>query len=138
MGIAIATNMTLSCGELVTWQRLGPLDDPQQLLLAQPVEAVEQEVGHFRLRVVIAGVHGLRLDVLQNVDDLLRELHLVDARDAGHGGQGLTVPGQGQVGLEHEGRGQTQRFQGSETLQFSACDTKIKGKKTGYVIYHLV
>lgn len=77
-------------------------------------------MGDFGLRVVVTRVHDLRLDVLQDVDDLLGELHLVDARDAGHGGQGLTVPGQGQVGLEHEGRGQTQRFQGSESLQFSA------------------
>lgn len=33
----------------VTWQGLGPLDDPQQLFLTQPVETVEQKMWNFGL-----------------------------------------------------------------------------------------
>lgn len=110
----------------VTWQRLGPLDDPQQLFLAQPVETVEQEVGNIRVGVVITYIHNLWFNVFQDTDDLLGELHLTDAWYARHGGQGLIVAGHGQVGLKHQGRGQTQGFQGPKTLQFSSCNIKTK------------
>lgn len=110
----------------VTWQRLGPLDDPQQLFLAQPVEAAEQEMGNDGLAAVVLGVHHLRFDVFQDADDLLGELNLTDARYARHGGQGLVVAGHGQVGLEHHGRGHTQGFQGSETFQLPACVTDTR------------
>lgn len=110
-------------GLAVTWQGLGPPDDPQQLPLAQPVEAVEEQVWHVRLGVVEAGVHRLRLDVLQDARDLGGEVHLADARQAGHGAQGLVAVGRhGQVRLEHQGgRRHAQRLQGPETLQLPAC-----------------
>lgn len=111
---------------VVTWQGLGPLDDPQQLFLTQPVEAVEQEMGNIGLVVVIARVYNVWFDVFQDIDDLLGELHVTDAGYARHGGQGLIVIGHGQVGLEHQGRGQTQGFQGAETLQLPACDVKTR------------
>lgn len=83
-------------------------------------------MGNFRLRGVISRVHDVRLNVFQDVEYLLRELQLMDAWDARHGGQGLTVIGHGQVGLEHEGRGQTQGFQCPKPLQFPAWDTNTK------------
>lgn len=109
----------------LTRQRLGPPDDPQQLLLAQLVEAAEQQVGHHGLAAVILGVHRLRLNVLQDVGDGVGEMHLADARYARHGGQGLTVTGHGQVGLEHHGRGHAQSFQGPEALQFPPCVMEV-------------
>lgn len=122
----MATAVLTRTPRAVTWQGLGPLDDPQQLLLTQPVEAVEQNVRALGLAAVVARVHGLRFDVLQDVEDLLGELHLADARNARHGGQGLVVVGHGQVGLEHHGRGETQRFQGPEALQLPACDMRAR------------
>lgn len=122
----IATHVvTLRHRAVVTWQGLGPLYNPQQLFLTQPVEAVQQKMRHFGLGGVVARVHDLRLDVFQNANYLLGELHLVDAWHTSHGGQGLAVTGHGQVGLEHQGRGQPKGFQGSEALQLPACDTKI-------------
>lgn len=104
-----------NCGDpelqrAVTWQRLGPLDDPHQLFLTQPVETVEQEMGNIGLVVVVTCVRNLWFDVFQDTDDLLGELHLTDARYERHGGQGLNITGHGQVGLEHQGWGQTQGF----------------------------
>ena len=110
----------------VTWQRLGPFDHPQQLFLTQPVEAVEQNVRPVGLRAVVSRVHDLRFDVFQDVEDLLGEMHLADARYARHGGQGLIVAGHGQVGLEHQGRGHAQGFQGPEALQLPACHTRTR------------
>lgn len=80
----------------------------------------------FELGAVVTGVHHLRFDVFQDIDDLLGELHLTDAWYARHGGQGLIVAGHGQVGLEHQGRGHAQGFQGPETLQLPACDTSAR------------
>lgn len=108
---------------VVTWQTLGPLDNPQQLFLTQSVETVEQEMGNIGLCAVMTSVHNIWFDVFQDVEDLLGELHLTDTWYARHGGQGLTVTGHGQVGLEHQGRGQTQGFQGSKPFQLPACDT---------------
>lgn len=110
---------------VVTWQGFGPLYNPQQLFLTQPVETIQQKMWNFWLGGVVARVHDFRLDVFQNVNYLLGELHIVDAWYTSHGGQGLTITGHGQVGLEHQGWGQTEGFQGSKALQLPACDTKI-------------
>lgn len=110
----------------ITWQRLGPLDDPQQLFLTQSVETVEQEMRNIGLGAVITRVHDIWFDVFQDIDDLLGKLHFTDAWYARHGGQGLTVTGHGQVGLEHQGRGQSQGFQGPKALQLPACDINTR------------
>ncbi len=119
------TVVTVSC-RAVTWQRLGPLDDPQQLFLTQPVEAGEQEVGNIGLGAVMTHVNYLGFDVFQDIDDLLGELHLTDTWYARHGVQGLTVTRHGQVGLEHQGWGQIESFQGPVTLQLPACDMNTR------------
>lgn len=110
----------------VTWERFGPLDDPQKLFFTQSVETVE-EMGDLGLRVVVTDAYDLWLDVFQDGDDLLRELNLADARDASHGSQGLTVIGHGHVGLEHQGRSQAQGFNSAKALQFPSWDMNEKG-----------
>lgn len=47
----------------------------------------------------------------------------MDAWYTSHGGQGLTVTGHGQMGLEHQGRGQPEGLQGPKALQLPSCDT---------------
>lgn len=101
----------------LTWQRLGPLYDPQQLLLTQLVEAVEQHVRDVGLRAVVARKHHVGFDVLQDGADVLGKLHLLDARHARHGAQGLSVARHGQVRREHDGGRQAQCLESSETLQ---------------------
>lgn len=109
----------------VTWERFGPLDNPQKLFFTQSVETVE-EMGDLGLRVVVADAYDLWLDVFQDGDDLLGELNLADARDASHGSQGLTVIGHGHVGLKHQGRSQAQGFNGAKPLQFPSWDMNKK------------
>lgn len=48
---------------VVTWQGLGPLYNPQQLFLTQPVETIQQKMGNVGLGGAVARVHNLRFDV---------------------------------------------------------------------------
>lgn len=84
-------------------------------------------MGTIGLRVIMTCAYNLRLNVFQDAHDLLGELNLADARDAGHGGQGLIVIGHGHVGLKHQGRSKAQGFHGAETLQFPSWEMNKKG-----------
>ena len=76
------------------------------------------------LGVVEARVRHLRLDVLQDGQDLGGQLHLSDARHAGRG----AVACHRQVGLEHQvPGGHAYCLEGPETLQLPPCSGKGGG-----------
>lgn len=83
-------------------------------------------MGKVGLCAVKPGVHRLWFNGFQDAGDLRGELHLTEAWHARHKGQGLAVAGHGQGGLKHQGRGQTQGFQGPKAFQLPAWDINTR------------
>lgn len=77
----------LTASTQFTWKSLGPLDHLDEVPLAELVEAGEQGAGRVGLAVVVASVHHLWLDGVQDVQE-----------------DQLGVEGQRGLGGDHPGR----------------------------------
>lgn len=73
----------LHCNHCPTWQSFCPFDHFDKLSLSQFIEAGEQGVSGVRLATVVARIHNLRLNGLQDVeeDQVGVQLHTSFRRD---------------------------------------------------------